>query len=153
MGTNFSFMSFKSTLVRTVRYLMACLSSVSYLLVALWVRNIHPSSRAMLGCTSEVCLLGHCPSRAGLWPCKMVLWVFYLRPLKCPLGSVPAQVQSLTWYWQVSLTVLCYQEILYSGIPCRPYGIVEMLNIKTICELQSAIKMGNIIICVLKRAW
>lgn len=57
---------FKSTSVRTVPYLMACLSSVSCLLVALWVRNIYPSLRAILGCTSEVCLLGHCPSKADL---------------------------------------------------------------------------------------
>lgn len=56
-------MSFKSTLVKTVQYLMACLSSVSYLLVALLVRNISPFLRAVLGCNSEVCLLGHCPSR------------------------------------------------------------------------------------------
>lgn len=40
--TNLSLMSFKSMSVRTVRYLTACLSSVSYPLVALWVRNIPP---------------------------------------------------------------------------------------------------------------
>lgn len=141
-------MSFKSTSVRTVQYLMACLNSVSYLLGALWVSNMPPSSRAVLGLTSEVCLLGHYPSRADLGPCKMVLWVFTFK-ISFWFGPSPGSVSDMVLTGVLDCPLLP-RDLMYWN-SCRPCGVVETLYIEAICKLQSAIKMGSVIICVLQK--
>lgn len=147
METNLSLMSFKSTLVRTVQYLMACLSSVSYLLVALWVRNIHLSSRTVLRSAFYAAI-----SEGLICDCKMVRPMgFYLRSLKCLWFSQnPGSISNMVLTSVLDCPFL--PRDLITGIPCRPHGVVEMLHIKTICAQQNSIKMESVIICVLQKS-